>query len=590
MKHRSSLNLQATQAIIKDTMKEYSGTSRDALLKYIVKQGNVFQSSKPIAKNATVKHLIVSSIHPDSYSKLDENQQIAVQKATSEWAMERFKDYPFIGGIELNENKGVYNQEYLGGIREGFHAHIAISGFKVRGSIDIHALKENLTSYIAEHSDEPTRKILGIKNKSEIEQLRREKISRSKRSSAMEILKNDPKFIRTNTEIKDIQSHLCEVFDSLNVQYSAKSDLQSLDKRQRYALIHSKETLKEEIGYVKQSISRRKNEMTLIDRLISHDKVKMGTAEQFFNEEIKQLQWFYKKKNLGFDFYADEEHTIFKKIARERVKNKSISPAQFLYEVAINKTFWANCKSENRKKHEWIIKERRQEFKKRLLEMSTLIQNLGRDRMAVIAIASMDRKTLEKKLAQYSEIGKSYSNHYDVFLTRMKTIENQIAALKGKKVVLAQKKSMKIAEKRAMIQKVLAFDAQHCSSKAFESLNKGIQTKYGVMVTHGKEKKTDIDVSNKSVHISDKKSPSVLDDLIRGIVRIASIRESSILKSLKLNALLTVIKEHVYKSHPSYKEALESTDTIEGFISMFDTLRSMAKTKPKIEEYQGFEM
>lgn len=169
-------------------------------------------------------------------------------------------------------------------------------------------------------------------------------------------------------------------------------------------------------------------------------------------------------------------------------------------------------------------------------------------------------------------------------------LTNQIAVLKGKKVTLAQKKSMKMAEKRAMIQKVLAFDAQHCSSKAFESLNKGIQTKYGVTVTHGKDKKTDIDVSNKAVHISDKKSPSVLDDLIRGIVRITSIRESSILKSLNVKALLKVIKEHVYKTHPSYQEALESTDTIEGFISMFDTLRSMSKTKPKIEEYQGFEM
>lgn len=590
MKHRSSFNLKATQSIIKDTMKEYSGTSRDALLKYIVKQGNVFQSSKPIAKNATVKHLIVSSIHPKSYSKLDETQQIAVQKATSQWAMERFNDYPFIGGIELNENKGVYNQEYLGGIREGFHAHIAIAGFKVRGSIDIHALKENLTSYIAEHSDEPTRKILGIKNKSEIEELRRAKISRSKRSNALEALSTNPDFIQTNSEIQGLQSDLCDVFDSLNVQYSAKSNLQSLDKRQRYALIHSKEGLKEEIGYVKQSISRRKNEMTFIDRLISHDKQKMGSAEKFFNDEIQHLQNFYKKENLGYNYWADGEHALFKKIARERVKKQSISPAQFLYEVANNQSFWAYCKSDNRKKHELIINQRRQEFRKRLMDMSTLIQNLGRDRMAVVAIASMDRKKLEKKLAQYSDIGKTYSNHYEVFLKRMDTITKYIAVLKSKKVDLAQKKTMKMADKRTMIQKVLAFDAQHCSSKAFESLNKGIQDKYGITVSHGKEKKTDIDVSNKSVHISDKKSPSVLDDLIRGIVRITSIRESSILKSLNVKALLKVIKEHVYKTHPNYKEALESTDTIEGFVSMFDTLRSMSKTKPKIEEYQGFEM
>lgn len=590
MKHRSSFNLQATQSIIKDTMKEYSGTSRDALLKYIVKQGNVFQSSKPIGKNASVKHLIISSIHPESYSKLDENQQLAVQKATSEWAMERFKDYPFIGGIELNENKGVYNQEYLGGIREGFHAHIAIAGFNIRGSIDVHALKENLTSYIAEHSDEPTRKILGIKNKSEIEELRRAKISRSKSSNALEALKTNPEFIQTNSEIQGLQSDLCDVFDSLNIQYSAKNDLQSLDKRQRYALIHSKEALKEEIGYVKTSISQRKNEMMFIDRLVSHQKEKMGTAEKFFHDEIQSLQNFYKKENLGFNYWADGEHAIFKKIARERLKNQSISPAQFLYEVANNQSFWSYCKSENRKKHELIVKERRKEFKKRLMEMGTLIQNLGRDRMAVVAIASIDRKKLEKKLAQYSDVGKAYSNYYDIFLNRLDTITKHIAVLKSKKVILAQKKTMKMADKRAMIQKVLAFDAQHYSSKAFESLNKGIQAKYAITVSHGKEKKNNVDVSNKSVHISDKKSPSVLDDLIRGIVRITSIRESSILKSLNVKGLLKIIKEHVYKTHPSYQEALESTNTIEGFISMFDILRSMSKTKPKIEEYQEFEM
>lgn len=591
MNHRPSFNLKATQSIIKDTMKEYSGTSRDALLKYIVKQGDVFKSDQEIGKNATVKHLIVSSVHPESYSKLNPEQQESVRNATVSWAMERFKDYPFIGGIELNENKGAYNQEYLGGIREGFHAHIALSGFKLRGSIDVHALKEGLSNYIAENVDQETRTIIGIKNKSEIEEIRRQKISQQNKRTALVKLKSDPDFLQNNLEIQELQTETSKVFKSLNIKYSEKQDLASMNKHQRYALIQTKEALKKEISTVQRDISSRRNELKFIDKFVKDEQEKMSSVEKFFNEEYKELQHYYRKENLGFNYWADSQSAIYKKLANERVKNKEISPTQFLYEIAINKSYWAHQKSENRHRHERILRERRKEFKAKLFEMADVIRRYGRDRLFVASIVSMDRDKLNKKMAQYSEIGTKYNSHYDVFLSRIKTIDEELSRMRERKLKLAQSKTMKIADKRAMIQKVLAFDAQHCFSNGFEALTKGVQEKYHLeAVTHGKEKKTECNVGEKTIHISDKKAPSAFDDLVRGIVQITNIRETAILKSLSIKGLFKVIRQYIYKTHPQYKEALQKSDSIEGFFTMFDTLKTMSKTKPKVEENYGFEM
>lgn len=578
-----SKNLKQLKTVFKDTQKVYEGKEKTALITYVQKQHNVFESDKKLGDGG-VKHFIISAIAPDSYEQLTPAQKKTLEQESINWSKNTFEKFGFIGALEYNQDKSDVKYPAFENTKKGFHIHMAVSDkYIIRGSGDLLSLRESLANHLSNTIDGDMRTVLGVKSKEEMETFRRESISKKQKQNALENLKNNPDFLENNQAIQELNNDLSKVFNVLGVKHELKNDLISMNKHERYNILNKKTELKNEMGSIKRDIKGRQNEMKFIDQFIKGEKEKITAVEELFQSEYKELQSFYKKQMMGFSYWADGEHGWFKKIKNDQLKNKEITTSEFLAQVAQNKSYWQWTKSDERKRHQFILKQKRADFKKKLFEIGNIIRHYGRDRLFVASIVSMDKNKLDKKLAQYSDIGTKYNNHYEVFLKRIEQIGKEIGIVKAQKLELSKTKQSKLDKKRTMIQKILAFDAT-VGGKGFEALEKGVQQKYQIEVSHGKQSKTKSSNTDKKIHIEDTKSPSAFDDLIRGVVRITSIRENHILKTLKTSSLLKVVRQSVYSAYPQFKQALQSSKTVEDFIAMFDSLKSMAKSKPKVEE------
>lgn len=579
MRYSESKNLKQLKTVFKDTQKIYEGQQKTALINYVQKQHNVFESDKKLGDGG-VHHYIISPLSPESYEKLSPEQKKIMENESIQWSINSFNRYGFIGALEFNSDKS--DKEYSNGfknVKEGFHLHLAVSEkYKIRGQADLLSLRESLANHLSNSIDGDMRTIIGVKNKEEMEQDRREGISRTQKKNALENLRNDPEYIENDKAIKELNGELSEVFTTLGVKHALKNDLITMNNHERYNILNRKNALKNEMTSIKSDIKGRQNEIKFIDKFIKDEQEKMTSTEKFFQGEYIELKHFYQTQMMGFSYWADSQHGWFKKIAKDRLNNKEINTSEFLSQVSQNKSYWAWVKSDERKRHQIILQQRRSDFKAKLFEMGKIISERGRDRLAVVAIVTIDKKELEKKLAQYSEIGTKYNSHYEVFLKRIEQINQEIDRVRAKKLKLAQSKLQKQNKKQHLIEKILKFDAT-VGGKGFEALKQGMEKKYQVKITQGGSESDSIDIKTKSIHIKKPKTEGAFAHLLRGIMKITQISENSILNSLKTKSLFKVVKESVFTQFPQFKPTLEQTQSLDDFIVIFTKLKEVHKKR-----------
>jgi len=579
MRYSESKNLKQLKTVFKDTQKIYEGKQKTALINYVQKQHNVFESDKKLGDGG-VHHYIISPLSPESYEKLTPDQKKIMENESIQWCINSFNRYGFIGALEFNSDKS--DKEYSNGfqnVKQGFHLHLAVSDkYRLRGSADLLSLRESLANHLSNSIDGDMRTVIGVKNKEEMEQHRREGISRTQKKNAFENLRNDPEFIENDNAIKELNGELSKVFNILGVKHTLKNDLMSMNKHERYNILNQKNTLKNEMIFIKNDIKGRQNEIKFIDKFIKDEQEKISSTEKFFQSEYIELKRFYQKEMMGFSYWADGQHGWFKKLAKERLNNKEITTSEFLSQIAQNKSYWTWVKSDEKKRHQIILKQRRSDFKAKLFEMGEIISERSRDRLSVVAMVSMDKNQLEKKLAQYSEIGTKYNSHYEVFLKRMEQITQEIDTVRAKKLKLAQSKLQKQSKKQQLIEKILKLDST-VGGKGLEALTQGMEKKYSVKITKGGSQSDSIDIKNKSIHIQKPKKNGAFSHLLRGVVKITQLSETLIINSLKTKNLFKVVKESVYSKFPQFKPSLEQALSLEDFIVVFDKLKEVHKRR-----------
>jgi hypothetical protein len=579
MRYSESKNLRQLKTVFKDTQKIYEGKQKTALISYVQKQHNVFKSDKKLGDDG-VHHYIISPLSPESYEQLTPEQKKIMENESIQWSKNTFNKFGFMGALEYNSDKG--DKEYTNGfknVKEGFHLHLAVSDkYKIRGTADLLSLRELLANHLSNSINGDMRTVLGVKNKEEMEAYRREGISRTQKKNALENLRNDPEYIENDKAIKELNGELSQVFTTLGVKHALKNDLMTMNKHERYNILGKKNELKGEIGSLQKEIKGRRNEMKFIDKFIKGENEKMTDTQKLFNDEFIELKRFYQKEMIGFSYWADGQHRWFKKIAKDRLNNKEITTSDFLSQVSQNQFYWKWVKSDEKKRQEMILRQRKTDFKKRLFDMSDIIRNIQRDRLSVVAIATMDKTKLEGKLSKYEDIGEHYQSHYEVFNKRIEQIQKEVERLKSKKIALVQAKTQKQHLKQSQIEKILKFDAA-VGAKGFEALTQGMEKKYSVKITKGGANPDSIDEKEKAIHIQKAKKDGAFAHLLRGVMKITQMSESSIINSLKTKSLFKVVKESVYSQFPQFKPSLEQTQSLEDFIVIFNKLKEVNKRR-----------
>lgn len=579
MRYSESKNLKQLNTVFKDTQKIYEGKQKTALISYVQKQHNVFESDKKLGDGG-VHHYIISPLSPESYEKLTPDQKKIMEDESIQWSKNTFEKFGFIGALEYNFDKG--DKEYSNGfknIKEGFHLHLAVSEkYKIRGSADLLSLRESLANHLSNSVNGDMRTVLGVKNKEEMEQHRRQSISQTQKKNALEALKNSPEYLENDVAMKSLNGELSKVFTALGVKHTLKNDLIAMSKHERHNILSKKDELKVEIVSLQKDIKGRRNEVKFLDTFIKDKNEKMSDTQRLFNNEYLAMKHYYDKEMMGFSYWAEGQHQWFKKIKSDQLKNKEISTAEFLSQVAQNQSYWKWLKSDEKKRHEAILRIHRQEFKKKLFAMGDIIRDIQKDRLKVIALSKYDSNKLKSKLAKYEDIGTLYKSHYEVFNKRLEQIQQEVERLKSKKVSLVQEKTQKQHQKHQMIEKILKFDAT-VGGKGFEALTQGMEKKYNIKISKGGANPDSIDQKEKTIHIHKPKKEGAFTHLLRGIMKITQIPEGSILNSLKTKSLFKVVKESVYSQFPQFKPSLEQTQSLEDFIVVFDKLKEVHKRR-----------
>jgi hypothetical protein len=579
MKYSESKNLKQLNTVFKDTQKIYEGQQKTALINYVQKQHNVFESDKKLGDGG-VHHYIISPLSPESYDRLATEQKRIIENESIQWSKNTFEKFGFIGALEYNSDKG--DKQYTNGfqnVKQGFHLHLAVSEkYRIRGQADLLSLRESLANHLSNSIDEDMRTIFGVKNKEEMEQHRRQSISQTQKKNALMALKNSPEYLENDMAMKSLNGELSKVFTALGVKHTLKNDLIAMSKHERHNILSKRTELKEEIGSLKKEIKGRRNEIKFLDSFIKGENEKMSDTQRLFNDEYITLKHFYDKEMMGFSYWAEGQHQWFKKIKSDQLKNKQISTSEFLSQVAQNQSYWKWVKSDEKKRHEAILRQRRADFKKKLFAMGDIIREIQRDRLKVIALSQYDSNKLKSKLAKYEDIGTKYQTHYEVFNKRIEQIQQEVERLKSKKVSLVQEKTQKQHKKQQMVEKILKFDAT-VGGKGFEALSQGIEQKYDVKITKGGANPDSIDQKAKTIHIHKPKKEGAFTHLIRGIVRICGMTESSIVSSLNVKTLFKRVKESVYSQYPHFQQSLEQTQSLEDFIMVFDKLKEVHKRR-----------
>lgn len=579
MRYSESKNLKQLNTVFKDTQKIYEGKQKSALINYVQKQHNVFESDKKLGDSG-VHHYIISPLSPESYEKLTPDQKKIMENESIQWSKNTFEKFGFIGALEYNSDKS--DKQYSNGfqnVKQGFHLHLAVSEkYKIRGSADLLSLRESLSNHLSNSVNGDMRTILGVKNKEEMEQHRRQAISQTQKKNALEALKNSPEYLENDIAMKSLNGELSKVFTALGVKHTLKNDLIAMSKHERHNILSKKDELKVEIVSLQKDIRGRRNEVKFLDKFIKGENEKMSDTQRLFNDEYLALKHYYDKEMMGFSYWAEGKHQWFKKIKSDQLKNKEISTAEFLSQVAQNQSYWKWLKSDEKKRHEAILRIQRQEFKKKLFAMGDIIRDIQRDRLKVIALSTLDSKKLQSKLAKYEDIGTLYKSHYEVFNKRLEQIQQEVERLKSKKVSLVQEKTQKQHQKHQMIEKILKFDAA-VGGKGFEALTQGMEKKYNIKISKGGANPDSIDPKEKTIHIHKPKKEGAFAHLLRGIMKITQISEGAILNSLKTKSLFKVVKESVYAQFPQFKPSLEQTQSLEDFIVVFDKLKEVHKKR-----------
>jgi len=580
MKYSESKNLKQLKTVFKDTQKIYEGQQKTALINYVQKQHNVFESDKKLGDGG-VHHYIISPLSPESYEKLTPDQKKIMENESIQWSKNTFEKFGFIGALEYNSNKS--NKQYSNGFqntKQGYHLHLAVSEkYKIRGQSDLLSLRESLANHLSNSIDGDMRTVLGVKNKEEMEQHRRQSISQTQKKNAIIALKSSPNYLANDMAMKSLNGELSKVFTALGVKHTLKNDLIAMSKHERHNILSKKNELKVEIVSLQKDIKGRRNEVKFLDKFIKGENEKMSDTQRLFNDEYIALKHFYDKEMMGFSYWADGQHKWFKKIKNDQLQNKEITTSEFLSQIAQNQSYWQWIKSDQKKRQENILRQKRLDFKKKLFAMGDIIRDIQRDRLKVIALSQLDSNKLKSKLAKYEDIGTLYyKSHYEVFNKRIEQIQQEIERLKSKKVSLVQEKTKKQNQKYQMIEKILKFDAA-ISGNGFEAMTIGMEKKYDVKITKGGAQPDSIDQREKTIHIQKPKKEGAFSHLIRGIMKITGFSETSIVSSLNVKTLFKKVRESVYSQYPHFQQSLEQTQSLEDFIMVFDKLKEVHKRR-----------
>lgn len=362
-KLKKSINEEILQPIVKVTQNEnkedkhYFNQSKFGLINYLkseAKEGKIkLYESGTIEDENRLKHIIISPCKINRWEQMDDNERLVLRES-------------FISKIQLDFR----NQSYLLAIEQKTrgedilmeHYHLVVSNKIPTGKeFKINYKKSLMNNYIENYSLKKTREKLGIKTFSEMKEQKIDKLKSYHQEKLKSII------------IKDEISTLHQLS---KVIFKNKNETMNLSRLQKHYILAQRENIFKEMSSINSSIKDSTEHIKTISESIKKlSFTKSVLSNQFLNDLTSYQQRCSTELN-DFTLYTKFEHSFFKKIQQQKLKDKVITQEEFITSICRNKSYWKEEEILRRRHIEYEIKNRQIEFQRKIKNIETELVSL----------------------------------------------------------------------------------------------------------------------------------------------------------------------------------------------------------------------
>jgi len=368
-KLKKSINEEILQPIVKVTQNEnkedkhYFNQSKYGLINYLkseAKEGKIkLYERGTIEEEERLKHIIVSPCKLSRWEQMNENERLVLRESFISKLQFDFKNQNYLLAIE--EKARVNGNNTVNTVLME-HFHLIVSNKTPTGKVfKINYKKSLMNNYVENYSLKETREKLGIKTFSEIKEQKIDKLKNFHQEKLKSII------------IKDEISTLHQL--SKNILKN-KNETMNLSRLQKHYILAQRENIFKEMSSLNSSIKDSNEHIkTITDSVKNLSVIKNVLSNQFLSDLTSYQQRSSNELN-DFSLYTKYEHSFFKKLQQQKLKDKVITQEDFLTSICRNKSYWKEEEILKRRHIEYEIKNRQIEFQSKIKSIETELLSL----------------------------------------------------------------------------------------------------------------------------------------------------------------------------------------------------------------------
>ena len=364
---KKSKNEEILQPIVKITQdnkddKHYFNQSKYGLLNYLRTQNKT--GSIKLYENGTIedenrlKHIIISPCKISRWEQMDESERLVLRESFISKLQLDFRNQNYLLAIEEKTRKNGDGEDIL-----MEHYHLVVSNKTPTGKeFKINYKKSLMNNYVENYSLKETREKLGIKTFLEMKEQKIDKL----KSYHQEKLKSS---IIVKYEISTLHQLSKVIFKN-------KNETMNLSRLQKHYILAQRENIFKEMSSLNSSIKDSNEHLKTINDSVKNLSVTKSVLSNQFLSDLTSYQQRCSNELNDFSLYTKYEHSFFKKLQQQKLKDKVITQEDFLTSICRNKSYWREEEILKRRHIEYEIKDRQLKFQKKIKSIETELLSL----------------------------------------------------------------------------------------------------------------------------------------------------------------------------------------------------------------------
>jgi uncharacterized protein YoxC len=419
---KKSINENLLQPIVKVMQenkedKHYFNQAKFGLINYLkseAKDGKIslFQNGT-IEDEERLKHIIISPCKISRWEQLSTDERLDLREAFISKIQLDFKNQNYLLAIEEKTRKNENGDDVL-----MEHYHLVVSNkTPTDKKFKINYKKSLMNNYVENYSLKETREKLGIKTFSEMKEQKIFKLQ----SYHQEKLKSA--IIRN--EIKTLHELSKTIFKN-------KSETMNLSRLQKHYILKQRENIFKEMDSLNNSIKGSNEHINTINESVKNlSKVKSVLSNQFLRDLTTYQQRSENELN-DFSLYTKYEHSFFKRLQQQKLKDKVITQEDFITSICRNKNYWKEEEILKRRHIEYEIKNRQIEFQKKIISIENRLLSLfqNKDKYQEIGDFLDSKLNIQKYLSKENNLHLKTTD--EIFSKKLDLYNNYISYINDK--------------------------------------------------------------------------------------------------------------------------------------------------------------